>query len=117
MQNENLEKIIKDVELVKQNEAAHFREVIDYEKNSLPIEVNDETLQHQIDMEIQNRMDEFQKDMDLKPRALYYALKMETELHPDIDEKELKKIAYDFLEKNTKNKYLKKIIKELKKRR
>ena len=51
----------------------------------------------------------------MKPKALYHALKVEAELNPEIEKDDLKQSAYDFLEKTTKNKYLKKIIRELKK--
>ena len=53
--------------------------------------------------------------MDIKPTALYYSLKTEAELNEEITEKELTMSAYDFLEKHTNNKILKKILKELKK--
>ena len=46
----------------------------------------------------------------MKPKALYHALKVEAELNPEIEKDDLKQSAYDFLEKTTKNKYLKKII-------
>ncbi|SOB47044.1 conserved hypothetical protein [Lactococcus piscium] len=56
---------------------------------------------------------EFNNNIDLKPKALYYALKSELELDEQISEKKLTISAYDYLEKNTKNKFLKKILKEL----
>lgn len=120
MQNDTLEKIVEDVESAKQKEVTHLREVLNHEivkyKETLPLEINDEDLQNKIDIEVQTRMEEFKKNMDLNPRALYHALKVETELNHDADETHLKRVAYEFLEKNTKNKYLKKIIKDLKRR-
>ena len=48
--------------------------------------------------------------------ALYSLLKKsEVESNGEISETELINLAYDYLEKNTKNKFFKKILKELKK--
>ena len=57
------------------------------------------------------------KVLNLKPKALYHALKVETELNPDIEKDELKKKRLWFLGKNNKEQNIwKKIIRELKKR-
>ena len=45
----------------------------------------------------------------------YSAKKSEVESNGEISETELTNLAYDYLEKNTKNKFFKKILKELKK--
>lgn len=89
-------------------------EILNYRKN-LPIENLSEELELQIKNEVNSKLSEFNNGIDLKPAALYYSLKSEVELDENISEKELTYSAYDFLEKTTKSKFLKKILKELKK--
>lgn len=84
-------------------------------KSSLPSDIFLNGIDYQINQEIDNKISEFKQEIDLKPKALYYNLKSKVELSDDITEKELTLSAYEFLEKNTKNKFLKKILRELKK--
>lgn len=84
-------------------------------KSSLPSDNFLSDIDYQINQEIDNKISEFKQDIDLKPKALYYNLKSKVELSDDITEKELTLSAYEFLEKNTKNRFLKKILRDLKK--
>ena len=119
MENESLDLIIKEVENQQEKELVRFEsnlsEGINKYKEVLPADLITPQLQEKIDNEVKLQLVEFQKSIDLKPKALYHALKVEAELNPEIEEDDLKQSAYDFLEKTTKNKYLKKIIRELKK--
>ena len=119
MEKESLDLIIKEVENQQERELVRFEsnlsEGINKYKEILPADLITPQLQDKIDNEVKLQLVEFQDSIDLKPKALYHALKMEAELNPNIEEVQLKKSAYEFLEKTTKNKYLKKIIRELKK--
>lgn len=119
MENKELDLVVKKVDEDKAKEAQALKrnlvqELSVYKKN-LPEELLTLDFQEEIDREVQLQVAEFQKNIDIKPKALYHALKVETELNPDLTEKDLKKSAYDFLEKTTQNNFLKKIIRELKK--
>lgn len=119
MESESLDLIIREVENQKKEELVRFEanlsERVSQYKEVLPADLITPQLQDKIDNEVKLQLVEFQKSIDLKPKALYHALKVDAELNPDIEKKELKQNAYEFLEKTTKNKYLKKIIRELKK--
>ncbi|MFS9155525.1 hypothetical protein [Streptococcus infantis] len=119
MKNDSLDLIIREVENQQERELERFElnlsEGITKYKEILPNDLITPQLQEKIDNEVKLQLVEFQKSIDLKPKALYHALKVDAELNPDIEKKELKQSAYEFLEKTTKNKYLKKIIRELKK--
>lgn len=119
MENDSLELIVKEIEKEQVEEVNRFEmnlsQGINKYKEILPDDLITPQLQSKIDDEVKLQMIEFQDSIDLKPKALYHALKMEAELNPNIEEVQLKKSAYEFLEKTTKNKYLKKIIRELKK--
>ena len=119
MKNESLDLIIREIETQQEIELNRFKqnlsEGIDKYVESSPSDLMTPLLKNEIDEEVKLQMLEFQKSIDLSPKALYYALKMEVELDPNIEKDKLKQCAYEFLEKTTKNKYLKKIIRELKK--
>ena len=95
MENESLDLIIKEVENQQEKELVRFEsnlsEGINKYKEVIPADLITPQLQEKIDNEVKLQLVEFQKSIDLKQSA------------------------YDFLEKTTKNKYLKKIIRELKK--
>lgn len=84
-------------------------------KSSLPSDNFLSDIDYQINQEIDNKISEFKQEIDLKPKALYYNLKSKVELSDNLTEKELTLSAYEFLEKNTKNRFLKKILRDLKK--
>lgn len=111
--------VLVRVEEFKDENAVILRDNIQNEissyKASLPSDNFLSGLDYQINQEIDNKISEFKQDIDLKPKALYYNLKSKVELSDDITEKELTLSAYEFLEKNTKNRFLKKILKDLKK--
>ena len=111
--------VLARVDEFKDENAVILRDNIQNEissyKSSLPSDNFLSGLDYQINQEIDNKISEFKQDIDLKPKALYYNLKSEVELSDDITEKELTLSAYEFLGKNTKNRFLKKILRDLKK--
>lgn len=119
MTDETLQDVINDVDEFKKKSIEQVRENIDYEiatyKQDIPKELNTSEFDLTVQKEVDAKLAKFNDDMDIKPTALYYSLKTEAELNEDITEQELTMSAYDFLEKHTNNKILKKILKELKK--
>lgn len=117
--NTVLGNVLARVDEFKDENAVILRDNIQNEissyKSSLPSDNFLSGLDYQINQEIDNKISEFKQDIDLKPKALYYNLKSKVELSDDITEKELTLSAYEFLEKNTKNRFLKKILRDLKK--
>lgn len=117
--NTVLGNVLARVDEFKDENAVILRDNIQNEissyKSSLPSDNFLSGLDYQINQEIDNKISEFKQDIDLKPKALYYNLKSKVELNDDITEKELTLSAYEFLEKNTKNRFLKKILRDLKK--
>lgn len=107
----NMEQFKKENTQILRNNIKN--EILIYQKK-LPVENISEELELQIENEVSSKLSEFNNNIDLNPTALYYSLKSEAELDGNISEKELIYSAYDFLEKNTKSKFLKKILKELK---
>lgn len=119
MTDETLQDVINDVDAFKKKSIEQVRENIDYEiatyKQDIPKELNTSEFDLRIQEEVDTKLAKFNDEMDIKPTALYYSLKTEAELNEEITEKELTMSAYDFLEKHTNNKILKKILKELRK--
>ncbi|MFW3625914.1 hypothetical protein [Aerococcus viridans] len=117
--NTVIDNVLARVDEFKDENAVILRDNIQNEissyKSSLPSDNFLSGLDYQINQEIDNKISEFKQDIDLKPKALYYNLKSEVELSDDITEKELTLSAYEFLENNTKNRFLKKILRDLKK--
>ncbi|WP_069286167.1 hypothetical protein [Aerococcus urinaeequi] len=111
--------VLARVDEFKDENAVILRDNIQNEissyKSSLPSDNFLSDIDYQINQEIDNKISEFKQDINLKPKALYYNLKSKVELSDDITEKELTLSAYEFLEKNTKNRFLKKILRDLKK--
>lgn len=77
-------------------------------KNSFSKEIWDEKLS----LEVEKKLTELNNSIDLNPTSIYFTLKAETALNPDISEEELKLAAYKFLFSKTKNNFMKKILKE-----
>lgn len=119
MTNKKLQDIIYEVEVFKQKSAKDARHSIDNKlaeyKEKIPEKVDNTEFEIKVQKEIDKKLSTFSKELDIKPAALYYSLKKDVELDNNISKKELLVSAYDFLEKHTKNKLLKKIFKELKK--
>lgn len=117
--NTVIDNVLARVDEFKDENAVILRDNIQNEissyKSSLPSDNFLSGLDYQTNQEIDNKISEFKQDIDLKPKALYYNLKSKVELNDDITEKELTLSAYEFLEKNTKNRFLKKILRDLKK--
>ncbi|HCS93942.1 MAG TPA: hypothetical protein DIW15_04450 [Bavariicoccus seileri] len=80
------------------------------ESNTLSEQANQE-LTVSIHQNISKSVDQY----DVHPFALYYALLSEKELNPSITKSELVSFAYDFLIKNSKNKLIRKLAKQLRK--
>lgn len=119
MENKELEKVIHEVEGLKIESTQILKNNIKNEiyefRKTLPKEILTDDLDAKVEEEVNQKLKEFSQELDLKPKALYYSLKSEVELNEEISERELTTFAYDFLEKNTKNKFLKRIFRELKK--
>lgn len=117
--NTVIDNVLARVDEFKDENAVILRDNIQNEissyKSSLPSDNFLSGLDYQINQEIGNKISEFKQDIDLKPKALYYNLKSKVELSDDITEKELTLSAYEFLEKNTKSRFLKKILRDIKK--
>lgn len=117
--NTVIDNVLARVDEFKDENAVILRDNIQNEissyKSSLPSDNFLSDIDYQINQEIDNKISEFKQEIDLKPKALYYNLKSKVELSDDITEKELTLSAYEFLEKNTKNRFLKKILRDLKK--
>ena len=117
--NTVIDNVLARVDEFKDENAVILRDNIQNEissyKSSLPSDNFLSGLDYQTNQEIDNKISEFKQEIDLKPKALYYNLKSKVELSDDITEKELTLSAYEFLEKNTKNRFLKKILRDLKK--
>ncbi len=115
----NIDNVVNEIDQFKQENINKLESSINHEieifKTNLPEDINKNELESTIQKEVDSKLVEFSNEMDLKPKALYYALKSEAELNDDITEKQLTNSAYDFLERNTQSKFLKKILKELKK--
>ncbi|WP_270279958.1 GatB/YqeY domain-containing protein [Vagococcus bubulae] len=115
----NIDNVVNEIDQFKQENINKLESSINHEieifKTNLPEDINKNELESTIQKEVDSKLAEFSNEMDLKPKALYYALKSEAELNDDITEKQLTNSAYDFLERNTQSKFLKKILKELKK--
>ena len=112
--------LIKLSEEFKNNTDLTIKKDIDYELSNFRKILPKKFLTKELDIEIKNEVDkkvsEFSEDIDLNPEGLYSLLKKsEVESNGEISETELTNLAYDYLEKNTKNKFFKKILKELKK--
>ncbi|MFE0442353.1 hypothetical protein ACFW0C_06920 [Aerococcus sp. NPDC058936] len=111
--------VLARVDEFKDENAVILRDNIQNEissyKSSLPSDNFLNDIDYQINQEIDNKISEFKQEIDLKPKALYYNLKSKVELSDNLTEKELTLSAYEFLEKNTKNRFLKKILRDLKK--
>lgn len=119
MADETLKDVIHDIEVFKEKNVEQVRLNINNEistlKKDIPQELNTDEFDLKIQKEIDTKLAKFHDDLDIKPKALYYSLKADMELNENITEKELTLSAYNFLEKHTNNKVLKKILKELKK--
>ena len=117
--NTVLGNVLARVDEFKDENAVILRDSIQNEissyKSSLPSDVFLSGFDYQVNQEIDNKISEFKQEIDLKPMALYYNLKSKVELNGSLTEQELTLSAYEFLEKNTKNRLLKKILKDLKK--
>lgn len=107
-----------------ENQIAHFKQnneivlknniqnEIEKVQRTIPKDIWDTELSLKVEEEVSNKLIDLNDSIDLNPQALYYSLKSEVALDSTVSEKELTLKAYSFLLKKTKNKFLKKIIKE-----
>lgn len=116
MENKQLVQIVTDIEQFKldNTQAVHDKvtQELDNVKKKIPSEQITSELEAMIEKEVATRFDQ---EIDLNPRALYYALKAEMELNKQATRQDLILFSYDVLEKTTKSKFLKKILRRLKK--
>ncbi|UUV99330.1 hypothetical protein [Vagococcus luciliae] len=99
----------------KSNELAikkNINQEIKKVQDSISEEMWDNELANQIEAEVNVKLTELNQSIDVNPTALYYSLKAETALNPEVSEKELTLEAFKFLENKTHNKFLKKLLKE-----
>ncbi|WP_157786594.1 hypothetical protein [Lactococcus garvieae] len=81
-------------------------------KNSFSKDIWDEELALEVEKEVEKKIANLNNSIDLNPTSVYFALKAESALNPEITEQELNIAAYQFLYSKTKNKFMKKILKE-----
>lgn len=119
MSEKSLDDIIYEVELFKKKSIDTIKEKVNNDaitvKSNLPESLSSTEFDLKVQEEIGNNIELISNNTDFNTKALYYALKSDVELNKNISKEELTIEAYDFLEKNSKSKFLKKIYKELKK--
>jgi hypothetical protein len=81
-------------------------------QDTIPEDIWDKKLAQKVEGEVSTKLLELNNSIDINPTALYYSLKSDISLNPETNEKELTLNAYKFLSEKTKNKFLKKILKE-----
>ncbi|MEG0619229.1 MAG: hypothetical protein RR557_08020 [Bacilli bacterium] len=81
-------------------------------QDTIPEDIWDKELAQKVEGEVSKKLLDLNNSIDINPTALYYSLKSDVSLNPETNEKELTLNAYKFLSEKTKNKYLKKILKE-----
>lgn len=117
--NNALAKVTQKIDDFNSEAKLHFKLHVDHEiqshKKLLPHGMMYSAIHEQITNGVNKRMDQFTRDTDLKPQELYSFLGQELVKHPNLSKRELHFLAYDHLEKNTKNKFLKKIYKKMRK--
>ncbi|MGY3703481.1 hypothetical protein BW731_11675 [Vagococcus martis] len=99
----------------KSNELAikkNINQEIKKVQDSVSEDMWDKELTNKIEDEVNVKLTELNNSIDINPTALYYSLKAETALNPDISEKQLTLQAFKFLVSKTNNKFLKKILKD-----
>jgi len=79
---------------------------------NIPENVWDKELSLKVEQEVNLKLEQLNESIEVNPEALYYSLKSETAINPEISEYELTLSAYKFLEEKTKSKFLKKILKQ-----
>lgn len=115
-----IEKILtyseKQIDNFKKNNEIVLKNNINLElkkvQDTVPDDIWDKELSQKVEGAVSKKLVELNNSIDINPTALYYSLKSEIALSPEINEKELTLTAYKFLSKKTKNKFLKKILKE-----
>lgn len=115
-----IEKILtyseKQIDNFKKNNEIVLKNNINLElkkvQDTVPDDIWDKELSQKVEGAVSKKLVELNNSIDINPTALYYSLKSEIALSPEINEKELTLTAYKFLSEKTKNKFLKKILKE-----
>lgn len=106
----------KQIAEFKRNNAIELKKNINQEikkvQEAAPRDILDAELSLKVEEEVNLKLRELNESIDLNPTALYHALKAESALDPEVSEEALTVAAYQFLIKKTKNRFLKKILKE-----
>lgn len=106
----------KQIDNFKKNNEIVLKNNINLElkkvQDTVPNDIWDKELSKKVEGAVSKKLVELNNSIDINPTALYYSLKSEIALNPENNEKELTLTAYKFLSEKTKNKFLKKILKE-----
>ena len=106
----------KQIDNFKKNNEIVLKNNINLElkkvQDTVPDDIWDKELSHKVEGAVSKKLLELNNSIDINPTALYHSLKSEISLNPETNEKELTLTAYKFLSEKTKNKFLKKILKE-----
>lgn len=106
----------EQIDILKKNNEIALKNNINLElkkvQDTIPEDIWDKELAQKVEGEVSTKLLELNNSIDINPTALYYSLKSDISLNPETNEKELTLNAYKFLSEKTKNKFLKKILKE-----
>lgn len=106
----------EQIDIFKKNNEIALKNNINLElkkvQDTIPEDIWDKELAQKVEGEVSTKLLELNNSIDINPTALYYSLKSDISLNPETNEKELTLNAYKFLSEKTKNKFLKKILKE-----
>ena len=106
----------EQIDIFKKNNEIALKNNINLElkkvQDTIPEDIWDKELAQKVEGEVSTKLLELNNSIDINPTALYYSLKSDISLNPETNEKELTLNAYKFLLEKTKNKFLKKILKE-----
>lgn len=106
----------KQIDNFKKNNEIILKNNINLElkkvQDTIPEDIWDKELSQKVEGEVSKKLLDLNNSIDINPTALYYSLKSDISLDPETNEKELTLNAYKFLSEKTKNKFLKKILKE-----
>ncbi|GEO79825.1 hypothetical protein FD29_GL001033 [Companilactobacillus mindensis DSM 14500] len=109
------QKIDKFNDDTKLNLKLHVEHEMEEHKRILPKGLFYGEVHEQIEQAVDEKMAYFTKsqNIDLRPKQLYAYLISELADHPDLSKKELKILAFKYLEQDAKSKFLRKIFKKL----
>lgn len=97
----------------KLNLKLHVEHELHEHKKILPHGLSYGSLHEAIEREVDQRMDKFTKNTDLKPKELYAYLELQLAEKPLLSKRQLHYLAYDHLARETSNHFLKKMFKKM----